>query len=33
MATWGAKIQVVGYDDDPTTTITDAAPAQFLRLL
>lgn len=27
------KIHVVGYDDDPTTTITDAAPSQFLRLL
>ena len=29
----GGETHVVGYDDDPTTTITDAARAQFLRLL
>ena len=33
MGTSGARITSSAFDHDPTTTITDAAPARFLRLL
>ena len=33
MGTSGARFTASAFEDDPTTTITDAAPARFLRLL